>query len=203
MIHNQVRIEKISVYMIFFSVLFFSYCGNPEKDATNREPSVRTRQIIALKTRLLKNIHYNSDLDHQWSLLEWGTKMYTDRGYTYIHVPPSLKRQLLLCPANDDKFSDPESKRPFISFQVKKDVKVYIIYTTLSTRLEQFWLNERAGWKKENFVVDTTLWEIKANRLVRSKIFPRGSRVELRGNGCLEDNCDMYTVVIVPLNDQN
>lgn len=137
-----------------------------------------------------------SNEPYLWSSFAAGGQIYIDRDYVYSSAPPQLKGLPILRTANNDKYYDNEAALPFISFRVKKDVTVYIIYTDRFTNLEQTWLNSANGWIKESFTVSTDLAETKSKRSVCSKYFPAGSLVKLGGNGCRNRDCDMYTVVI-------
>ncbi|MCK5056344.1 MAG: hypothetical protein KAT34_06790 [Candidatus Aminicenantes bacterium] len=148
---------------------------------------------------LIADFYVLSEEPYRWSLLETDSRVYINRKqHLYTNVPPSLEGQLTLLTSNRDKYYE-AVESPFISFKVKKDVKVYVLYSDFFTQLEEVWLNERKGWHKENFVVLTNISKNKATRRVYSKTFTAGTKVILDGNGCVIKNCSMYTVVIVPV----
>ncbi len=153
--------------------------------------------MVPGSAKLIAEFSVRSDEPYLWSMIEPGSEIYLDRSYVYTIVPRELMGLPVLRPTNNDKYYGyNEADFPFISFRVKKDVTLYIIYTNRHTNLEKTWLNRDKGWVKENFIVETTLAETKSKRLVSSRFFPAGSRVELGGNGCRKRDCDMYTVVI-------
>jgi hypothetical protein len=150
-----------------------------------------------LRNELIGDFSVNSNLESSWTLIGPGSKMYTDRSYTYTAVPEVVLGNLAFQPANDDKFFS-ETDPPYLSFRLKKKATVYVVYTNLSTNLVLRWLNENNGWKDEEFTIGTTLWSYKSLRFVKSQTFPENAEVKLGGNGCTQDNCDMYTVIIAP-----
>jgi len=152
-----------------------------------------------LASSLIVDFYVISKEPCRWSLLEPGSRVYINRKHhLYSEVPPALEGQLTLLTSNRDKFYE-AAESPFISFKVKKDVKVYVLYSDFYTQLEEVWLNKREGWHKEGFVVLTNISKNKAIRRVYGKAFNAGATVILDGNGCVIKNCSMYTVVIVPL----
>ena len=183
----EMRRVTLNTVCILF-ILFF--CGASRADTNSIEKTANS---------LISGFDVISGQPYRWSLLEKGTRVYINRKrQTYTEVPTPLAGQLTLRTSNNDKFFE-AVESPFISFKVKKKVKVYVLYSNFYTQLEEVWLNDRNGWRKEDFVVKTNTSQNKATRLVRSKIFPAGSEVKLDGNGCVIKNCSMYTVVIVPI----
>lgn len=160
--------------------------------------SAAANDIDELVNRLISDFQVISGKPYQWSLLEKGGRVYINRKtHIYTEFPPCLAGRLTLRTSNKDKYYEAVAS-PFISFKVKKEVKVYVLCSDFYTQLEEVWLNERNGWHKENFIVKTNISGSKANRRVYSKTFPAGSKVILDGNGCVIKNCSMYTVVIAP-----
>lgn len=151
-----------------------------------------------LANSLIADFYVISKEPYRWSLLEPGSRVYINRKHLYATVPPALEGQLTLLTSNRDKFYE-AAESPFISFTVKKDVKVYVLFSDFYTQSEEVWLNKREGWHKEGFVVLTNISKDKATRRVYGKTFNAGATVILDGNGCVIKNCSMYTVVIVPV----
>lgn len=151
----------------------------------------------ALRDALIADFRVASEKPYDWSLLSEGSLMYIDRDYTYTAVPDELRGRLVLVPSNYDKYYD--AVDTVMRFRVKKKVKIYIVYSHLYTHLTDVWLHDRGGWQPEEMTVQTSLAPHKASRRVKSKVFEAGDRVQLGGNGCVLRNCDMYTLVIVPL----
>lgn len=159
--------------------------------------AVTTPGAAALKESLVADFWVFSEKPYEWSFFSENHAMYIDRDYTYTSVPETLRGKLILIPSNFDKYYD--AVDTIIRFKVKKRVRIYIIYSGQYTHLEEIWLNQRRGWQEEKMEIQTSLAPHKAIRRVKSKIFTAGAEVKLGGNGCVLRNCDMYSLVIVPL----
>jgi len=161
------------------------------------DAGVPSERADTLRLELIGDFVVMSQAPYRWTVFEAGRRMFVDRPHEYRSAPPALNGRLTLMTANGDKYWE-AVETTFISFVVKRDSVVYVLYHPRFTQLEDVWLNERYGWKREAFVVGTSQGGVKAKRQVRSRFFPGGSRVELGGTGCVMRNCDMYTVVVVP-----
>jgi len=186
--------KKRAGLSVVLSCLLAVFCG---VDPYKKEEKIIRGQILRLKDDLIDDFTINSERPYDWTLIGIGSRVYMDRDFEYLSVPSELLGNLVLKPSNNDKFygfTDP----PYISFKLKKNATIYIIYTNVSSSLEALWLNEAKGWKKAASQVEITLWYYKSTRHVRSQFFGSGALVKLGGNACSENKCDMYTVVIVP-----
>jgi len=193
-----ILVQNLPSRFIIIGIILFSLlsCSKNYEDQQEFFEKVQV-QALQLKEELIADFKINSMRPTNWTLIFSGARMYTDRSYTYETVPSELMENLTLQPANEDKFHN-EVDPPFITFRLKKSAKVYILTTPIATTLGNTWLNEDNGWGEEKFFVETTLWAYKSRRFIKSQYFPQDTLVELGGNGCLQDNCDTFTVVIVP-----
>jgi hypothetical protein len=158
--------------------------------------NLHSEAVESVVERLISNFYVITGGNYQWGILSPGSKMFVNRKHRYTEVPQDLEGQLYLKTSNTDKYY--EAVDPIYSFTLREDVTIYILYSDAYTQLEEVWLNDRNGWKEEEYIVKTSLSKKKSNRKVRSKAFKKGIDVELLGNGCILKNCDMYTVVMVP-----
>src|SRR5262249_4936251 len=145
--------------------------------------------------KLVRNWLGSSGKASQWSTLAAGQKIFIDRTYTYTSVPISLNGQLVLQPANDDKkATDPA----FIRFTVNQASPVYVVDTPLNATQESTWLTAANAWTLQSYTVGATL-AATPKRRVWSKTFAAGSQVVLGGNGGINWDSNMYSVVVVPI----
>lgn len=193
-----ILLKKLPARIFLIGITLF--CLLSCSDSYKKEQQVIEKMQVEaqqLKEELIADLEVNSARATNWTLIFSGSRMYSDRNYIYSTVPPELTGNLVLQPANDDKFYKGAAP-PFITFRLKKSAKIYVLFTPVSTTLVTQWLNEKEGWVDEEFVVETSIGSFKARRFVKSQYFPEDALVEFGGNGCLVDNCDTFTVVIIP-----
>jgi len=156
----------------------------------------------ALVKPLIRDFKVASTNRYGWTSLQTGTAMFSDRNFSYVSVPAELQGQPVLQTSNNDN-AEESPEESFISFVTRVPLRVYVIHAGLNVRLTSTWLTERQGWRREPFAFSTTLTPMsivaaRATRYVRSRAYRAGERVQLGYNGCEVDNCDMYTVALVP-----
>ena len=182
-------------FLICLTCLLLSY-SNAQDSSDSDLPELRPdpRTDIQLK---LTNLKTASKKRYGVFNISAGEKMYIDRKHTFTSpIPPTIDGELTIRPANNDKFSDTTNVK-FISFDVNRDVNVYILYTHVNTTLEADWLNDSNDWISASYTIPTSLNSDEANRLVRMKSFPAGT-IELPGNGSISQISSMYHVVVTP-----
>ena len=140
----------------------------------------------------------NTAKPYEFFDLEVGARMYTDRVYKFVTLPDTFSGHKAIRTGNNDKASE-TSNSDFLTFDVHQDVNIYIIYTNFHSTIEQDWLNDANGWNLVDYEIVTNLSGPEAKRLVRKKLFRKGS-VKLSGNGA---SSSMYNVVIVPASHES
>jgi hypothetical protein len=140
----------------------------------------------------ISGLSINSNKDYE--IRRWGLKedvtVYTDRTYTFQQVPYILKGASYIATANGDKFV---STRKFISFNVNKDVSVYIAYDDRHS-IRPDWLSRFKNTGLDLFIKEP-------NQRLRFSLFKldhAAGRVDLGGNYPNTDvgNNGMYAVIV-------
>ena len=189
---------KLCIQCLTAGIILIFICFNIGciSELNKRERSNHIK-ALALKDKLVEDLSVNSALPISWNLINFEIRMYMDRNYVYLKVPPELRGHLALKTANSDK-NYFQNSIPYITFKLKEDAKIYVIYSDINTDLDIKWLNEENGWIKEDLQIETSQWRYQSTRLIKSRSFSKGDAVELWGNGCLSKNCGNYTIVIIP-----
>jgi hypothetical protein len=126
---------------------------------------------------------------YEWSTLSNGTKVYVDRSFTYSSIPEEYDGLRYLQTSNDDKNS---TENQFLSFDVSRDVVVYVAYDERNTAIPA-WLNNWVDTDQVLVNSDTSLH-------IYSKNFQKG-KVILGGN--FGSGLSMYTVIVDSKNDND
>ncbi|MBI2049589.1 LamG domain-containing protein [Candidatus Roizmanbacteria bacterium] len=141
-------------------------------------PPLQITNIIVASGKIY-TVGYNS--------LVSGALVYTDRTYTYTsYIPATLLGKTYIKTANNDKY---DKKSDFLSFNVNRNVKVYVAYDARAKSLPT-WLS---SWTNENEFIGTT----DVSHDLYSKTFPAGTII-LGGNLAPEANGaeSTYTVIV-------
>jgi len=153
--------------------------------------------MIPAPSDLVEEFSVSSSLNYSWASLENGVKMYTDReNFNFISIPSQIAAKDVLQTPNDDKFSSASS--PLIQLKAKQDLKVYVLYSTVNTTLENQWLTAANGWENPSMTVETSLSGAEATRKVKVKSVAAGQTIILNGNGSTDGASSMYNLVITP-----
>lgn len=118
-----------------------------------------------------------------------GAVKFIDRTYTFSTVPASVNGKTYIKTANDDKLSTGTS---FLSFSVNQDVTVYAGHDDRITA-KPSWLSSFVD-SGENIVNNSNPSAVTSSLF--KKDFAQGT-VTLGGNSGPDNNCEMYTVIVV------
>ncbi|MBD0260653.1 MAG: T9SS type A sorting domain-containing protein, partial [Cytophagales bacterium] len=140
---------------------------------------------------LLSNVRVSSNKTYPVGKIAPGSRLYTDRAYTFVKTPEYLNGAAYIQTANDDKkWSDPA----FLSFDVTEPAGLFVLYDPRATRLPA-WLN---GWTKLPDQVTTTDSGTRVLNVYAKAYLP--GRVTLGGNKAApaEGALTNYLVAAVP-----
>ena len=169
---------KITCTIFSFIFIIISKCTAHNSESEEDDHPLLTHSLESEGT--ISNLNAKSGETYEVFQLTGKTPMYIDRRYKFLsEIPAILDREIIIRPANDDKFS-PTSDGEFLTFEIDQDAEIFILYTNVNTTLEADWLNEENGWMLMPETVPTQLFNDEANRLVRKKGFPAG-KVQLPG----------------------
>ena len=134
-----------------------------------------------------------SPLNYKQNLIEGGDTYYIDETHTLTNIPSGLDSGVMVLTANADKNN---SSNNFLSFDVDRDVTVYIAYDSGATVLPT-WLSN--GFSITNPLLQLSTTDPAATSFdLYSALFLSGETVTLGGNlaGGADANVN-YTVIIV------
>lgn len=183
-------------FVLLLALFLAAGCGKETPPNAPKEQGSGPRFKVPPED-LVKDLRIASSRTWRWAPFFPEASMYSDRPYAYGSVPDKVLGLPSLQSSMDDKFVAAEA--PQVSFTAARRLRVFVLYSNHHALLGEVWLNDRSGWQRENWAVETTLPSHKALRTVRSKVFAAGERVELGGTGCRDSDCDTYTVVIMPV----
>lgn len=188
------RTVRDTVAVLLLTALLSAGCrsGNPPQAEERKSgPAFKVSPDA-----LVKDLRAGTANAYRWTPFVPEGSVYTDRFYTYANVPDPMLGFPVLLSANDDKLFSAD--KTLLTFTALRRLRVFVLYSAHNALLVESWLNDRHGWLRGSWAVDTTLKESKSLRTVRSRVFGPGERIELGGTGCTAEDCDSYTVLVVP-----
>lgn len=177
------------------SLLVFAAAAGCGSDAPKGGPPAASYR--AAPDTLVKDLKVGTAKEYRWIPFHDGYPLFIDRDYFYGTVPQQFAEFPMLLTACDDKNFPAE--KPLVSFTAVRPIRVHVLHSAVLYRgaMGKAWLNDLNGWREESWTVGTTMGTATiTQRLVRSKAFAAGERVELGGPGCEKESCETYSLVV-------